>query len=193
MRLTIDALDAWWPPTFTPEWFSRTRLAWWTIAVASQSTRRWTASSVSRSGAARGCDGAVVVGVPLKSSDSPIPHRQDHVHGHRALHSAHEALRAPVAGGDHAVPVRLHMVRLHLDRFPDAQPIACAFAERLLSLHGHVRLGPMLARHDDQIVGVQVEHALEVAGVPALRGLPDDVEGLLFGHGKKADRAPVSG
>ena len=58
MRLTIDALDAWWPPTFTPERFSRTRLAWWTIAVASQSTRRSIASSVSRSGAAGGGDGA---------------------------------------------------------------------------------------------------------------------------------------
>ena len=36
---TIDALDAWWPPTFTPDGFGRTRLAWCTIAVASQSTR----------------------------------------------------------------------------------------------------------------------------------------------------------
>jgi hypothetical protein len=27
IRLTIDALDAWWPPTFTPERFSRTRFA----------------------------------------------------------------------------------------------------------------------------------------------------------------------
>ena len=42
---TIEALDAWWPPTFTPERFGRTRLAWWTIAVASHSTRRSTASS----------------------------------------------------------------------------------------------------------------------------------------------------
>ena len=31
---TIDALDAWWPPTLTPERFGRTWLAWWTIAVA---------------------------------------------------------------------------------------------------------------------------------------------------------------
>src|SRR3954469_14885798 len=46
---TIEALDAWWPPTFTPERFSRTRLAWWTMLVASHSTRRWTRSSVCRS------------------------------------------------------------------------------------------------------------------------------------------------
>src|SRR4051812_44351270 len=149
MRLTIDALDAWWPPTFTPERFSRTRLAWWTIAVASQSTRRWTASSVSRSGAARGCDGAVVVGIPLKPVDLPIPHRQDHVHGHLALHSAREPLRAPVAGGDHAVAIGLHMVRLHFDRFPDAQPLASAFAKRVLSLRGDVGLEPVLTGHDD--------------------------------------------
>ena len=43
------ALEAWWPPTFTPERFSRTRLAWWTMLVASQSTRCSTRLSVSRS------------------------------------------------------------------------------------------------------------------------------------------------
>src|SRR4051794_37162516 len=46
---TIDALLAWWPPTFTPERFSRTRLAWWTVLVASHRTRLWTRSSVSMS------------------------------------------------------------------------------------------------------------------------------------------------
>src|SRR3954447_23465129 len=152
MRLTIDALDAWWPPTFTPERFSRTRLAWCTIAVASQSTRRWTASSVSRSGAARGCDGTVVVGVPLKPTDLPIPHREDHVHGHLALHSAHQPLGAPVAGRNHAVAIGLHMIRLHLDRFPDAQPLPSAFAKRVLSLRGDVGLEPVLASYDYQIV-----------------------------------------
>src|SRR4051812_26060651 len=55
MTLAIDADDAWWPPTFTPLGVFRTRLAWCTMLVASQSTRRWTASrtsiSVSRAGA----------------------------------------------------------------------------------------------------------------------------------------------
>src|SRR5918992_844085 len=64
IRLTIDALDAWWPPTFTPERFSRTRLAWWTIAAESHSTRRSMALSVSRSGVAGGGDG--VLGVELE-------------------------------------------------------------------------------------------------------------------------------
>ena len=50
MMLTIDADEAWWPPTFTPDGVSRTLLAWWTMLVASQSTRRWTASSVSIDG-----------------------------------------------------------------------------------------------------------------------------------------------
>src|SRR5215208_4879005 len=54
IRLTIDALDAWWPPTFTPDRFSRTRLAWCTIEAASQSTRRWTRSSACRSRSVRG-------------------------------------------------------------------------------------------------------------------------------------------
>src|SRR5215216_3851274 len=49
IRLTIEALEAWWPPTLTPERFSRTRLAWCTIEVASQSTRRCTRSSACRS------------------------------------------------------------------------------------------------------------------------------------------------
>src|SRR4051812_14101656 len=52
--LTIDADEAWWPPTFTPLGVFRTRLAWWTMLVASHSTRRCTASrtssSVSRAG-----------------------------------------------------------------------------------------------------------------------------------------------
>src|SRR4051794_12113185 len=53
MSDTIEALDAWWPPTFTPLRFSRTRFAWWTMLVASHSTRRWTRSSVSRSTSVR--------------------------------------------------------------------------------------------------------------------------------------------
>src|SRR5436190_1471308 len=46
---TIDAVEAWWPPTLTPERFGRTRLAWWTIAVASHSTRRSISPRRSRS------------------------------------------------------------------------------------------------------------------------------------------------
>ena len=49
MSDTIEALDAWWPPTFTPERFGRTWLAWWTIAVASHSTRRCTPSRTASS------------------------------------------------------------------------------------------------------------------------------------------------
>src|SRR6185503_5675050 len=49
MMLTIEADDAWWPPTFTPLGVRRTRLAWWTMLVASHRTRRWTASRVAMS------------------------------------------------------------------------------------------------------------------------------------------------
>lgn len=42
---TIDAEDAWCPPTLRPDGFGRTRFAWWIIAVDSQSTR----FSISRS------------------------------------------------------------------------------------------------------------------------------------------------
>src|SRR3569833_3008478 len=49
MMLTMEAEEAWWPPTFTPEGVRRTRVAWWTMLVASHSTLRWTASRTSRS------------------------------------------------------------------------------------------------------------------------------------------------
>src|SRR5581483_6997404 len=59
MMLTIDADDAWWPPTFTPEALGRTLLAWWTWLAASHSTRRWTRSSTSRWGSPAGTGSAV--------------------------------------------------------------------------------------------------------------------------------------
>lgn len=45
MMDAIDAEDAWWPPTFSPDGLGRTRLAWCTMAVDSHSTRRSTSSS----------------------------------------------------------------------------------------------------------------------------------------------------
>src|SRR5690606_40418775 len=41
---TIEADDAWCPPTFNPDGFGRTRLAWWMIALDNHSTR----SSIAR-------------------------------------------------------------------------------------------------------------------------------------------------
>src|SRR6185312_8641679 len=55
MMLTIEAEEAWWPPTFTPDSVARTRLAWWIMLVASHSTRRWTASSAAGFGASPSC------------------------------------------------------------------------------------------------------------------------------------------
>ena len=52
--MTIDALDAWWPPTFSPVGLGRTRLAWWMIAVASHSTRCSTVFSTTSSSAREG-------------------------------------------------------------------------------------------------------------------------------------------
>ena len=48
---TIDADEAWWPPTLISPG-GRSRLAWSTMRTASHSTRRWISSSVARSGAA---------------------------------------------------------------------------------------------------------------------------------------------
>ena len=47
MMPTIDADEASWPPTLTPEAVVRTLFAWCTMLVASQSTRCCTASSTS--------------------------------------------------------------------------------------------------------------------------------------------------
>src|SRR6476619_4965985 len=64
MTLTIDADDAWWPPTFTPDGVLRTLLAWWTIEVASHRTRRWTASRTSSDGAPEAACGMSVLVTP---------------------------------------------------------------------------------------------------------------------------------
>ena len=45
---TIEADEAWCPPTFSPPGLGRTRFAWWTIAVDSQSTWRSISASASR-------------------------------------------------------------------------------------------------------------------------------------------------
>ena len=53
MIVTIEALDAWWPPTLSPLGLGRTRLAWCTIAVASHSTRCSTARRTAMPGRRR--------------------------------------------------------------------------------------------------------------------------------------------
>jgi hypothetical protein len=58
---TIDADDAWWPPTFKPEGFGRTRFAWWMIALDSQSTRLSISRRVSYSPVTRRALSAVLV------------------------------------------------------------------------------------------------------------------------------------
>src|SRR5687768_16857688 len=58
MMETIDAHDAWCPPTFMPPGLGRTRLAWWTIEVDNQSTAREMSSSATPSGSAGAADGA---------------------------------------------------------------------------------------------------------------------------------------
>lgn len=45
MMLTMEALEAWCPPTLTPEVLGRPALAAWTMLVASHSTRSSTRAS----------------------------------------------------------------------------------------------------------------------------------------------------
>jgi len=52
-RLTTDADEAWWPPTFVPSAFGRV-FAQWTIHVASHSTFRWILSRIASSAAMAG-------------------------------------------------------------------------------------------------------------------------------------------
>src|SRR3954453_17870100 len=125
MSDTIDALEAWWPPTFTPLRFSRTRLAWWTMLVASQSTRRSTRLSVSRSSSAatampgrlfaEAVADAPVAGAPLDRLGADVlglaaldQHAGDHVGDRAHLDVAHPQAR-DLGGADGqaagAVPV----------------------------------------------------------------------------------------
>ena len=59
MIVAIEALDAWWPPTFSPDGLGRTRLAWCTIDVASHSTR---CSTAARTAVVRVAGAAVIDG-----------------------------------------------------------------------------------------------------------------------------------
>src|ERR687895_160277 len=188
IRLTIDALEAWWPPTLTPERFSRTRLAWWTIAAESHSTRRSIALSVSRSGAAGGGDGVVVVGAPLKACDLPMPEPEEDHEGHRPWDPARAPTRDPRPGPDHVVPVGLDGGDLDLARVPNRQPLPHVGAE-LVVPPVCVLLGPVGPGDGDGVLRVERERALHVAGVPPLGQLPDYVD--VLGHGGKMDRAPV--
>src|SRR5918999_38255 len=183
IRLTIDALDSWWPPTFTPERFSRTRLAWCTIAADSHSTRRSMALSVSRSGAAGGGDGVVVVGEPLMESDLPIPEAEEDREGHRALRAAREPAVPPGAGRQDPVAVALDRTHLHDSTLPHGAPLLHAPPDPVVTLPVGL-LGPVGAVHDHGVLGIEVQGSLDVASVPPLGELADDV-GVV--HGSSQD------
>src|SRR6478735_6919787 len=96
MTLTIDADDAWWPPTFTPDGVVRTRLAWCTIDVASHSTRRCSASRTSSEGSVAVSGGAASVLI-TSALCHPRPPRGDSAAGR--LQAEPERPRGLVAGG----------------------------------------------------------------------------------------------
>src|ERR687892_809583 len=173
IRLTIDALEAWCPPTFTPERFSRTRLAWCTIAADSHSTRRSMALSVSRSGAAGRGDGFVVVGEPLMDSDLPIPEGEEDHEGHHAFGAARHPTVPPGAGRHD--PVAVSLDRPHLDdrALPNGAPFLHALPDTAVALP-RTLLGPVGSVHHPGVVGVEVDGALDVAGVPPLGQLADE-------------------
>src|ERR687891_624440 len=123
IRLTIEALEAWWPPTFTPERVWRTRFAWWTIAVASQSTRRWTTRRTSRSGCASGGDGFVVVCEPLKDCDLPTSKGQQDDERQVTLDAARAPACNPGAARNHPVAMRLDAFGLDPTRLPHRAPL----------------------------------------------------------------------
>src|SRR3954463_9842096 len=95
---TIEALDAWWPPTFTPERFTRTRLAWWTMLVASHSTRDWTRASVWRS---------TSVSTAMDGGYSPKQWPHQRLGHRRGLRPALLRVAQPLARGERSVLSRL--------------------------------------------------------------------------------------
>src|SRR5215211_7204902 len=115
---TIDALEAWWPPTLIPLRFGRTRLAWWTIAVPSHSTRRCTASRTSRSTSCAPERAATVLMVRASHVPAvlrPLPARDDETR----LVGRHHGLRAVAQ-----VELHQHAADVRLDRLlADHQPL----------------------------------------------------------------------
>ena len=104
MIVVIDALDAWCPPTFSPDGSLRTRLACCTIAVASQSTRRSTAATTSVPGSAVTLSaGAVRVIVCSLSRSRSMPAPAAARHNCVCSLSRSRSMPAP-AGAQHNCP-----------------------------------------------------------------------------------------
>src|ERR1700742_2242221 len=83
IAVTSDALEAWWPPTFTPSPVDRSRLAASTIRTASHRTRRWISSRTSRSTAVLAVT-AVVSGETRSATGTSLQ-------GAWVVHRAHRA------------------------------------------------------------------------------------------------------
>src|SRR3546814_13831680 len=69
MRVASEALEAWWPPTFTPPLLGRMWLAWWIIQEDSQRTFFSSASSICRWSDSSGRDG---IGTSLSAAKAEI-------------------------------------------------------------------------------------------------------------------------
>src|SRR5918995_4745020 len=181
IRLTIEALEVWWPPTFTPERVSRTRLAWCTIAVASHSTRRSTARRTSRSGRASGGDGFVVVCEPLKDCDLPTSNRQQDDERQVTLDAARAPARDPGAARNHAIAVLLDALGHDPARLPyrapplDVGPHALAAVIRGL-------IGPVRPRDHRRVLRVERDDGVDVARVPELDEAACQVNVVREGH-----------
>src|SRR4051794_41821751 len=90
MMLTIEADEAWWPPTFTPDGVSRTLFAWWTMLVASQSTRRCTASRSSIEGVLSSCAVGAAAALMRRRCRTVTPdttETQPRAHPRKTVHS----------------------------------------------------------------------------------------------------------
>src|ERR671914_841372 len=144
------------------------------MAADSHSTRRSIALSVSRSGDAGGGDGCVVVGEPLKGCDLPTPDRAERRDRHRPADAARASARVPRSLGGHLVAEGLDTPDLELARLPDAPPVLDVRADALSPLPGRL-LGPVLPGQHHRVLGVELEHAVDVARVPSPGKLADDV------------------
>src|SRR3546814_10413696 len=69
MRVASEALEAWWPPTFTPPLLGRMWLAWWIIQEDSQRTFFSSASSICRWSDSSGRDG---IGTSLSAAKAAV-------------------------------------------------------------------------------------------------------------------------
>src|SRR5438128_2666710 len=154
----IDEELAWWPPTFVPSGFSRPKLAWCTIHVASQRTRRWMDSRVASSA-------ALLVDIRQKVQHGPVPRLGLIAVAEVARRAEHHELRAA-----DLLPHDLHRSERRVLIAADQERRHAYLAEAIGDVvHGDQRAERVRVadRRERTVVGVKLGFGVRVEREPA--------------------------